>query len=331
MKKLTTVLIAFAVIAFLVGNSLFIVNEGEQAVVTRFGRVLPANYVKAGLKFKIPFIDTEHKYPKKLLSWDGQADLLPTSDDKRILLDTTARWRIADPKVFYAKLADITDAFNKLDDIIDKRVRAVIGRYPMVEIVRTDNEMITITAKKKSKKAEEDILGTPSDDAGGSAVYVELINSSTSNVSRIIEVSQGRLALEQEILEYSRQEINPKSLGIELVDVLIRQVQYPDNVAAKAFERMASERKKRAAEQRSRGEGQKAYWLGRLEKEQQTIIAQAESKAAAIYREAYDKDPEFYRFWRAMDSYGETLAGIDKVLSTDMAYFDYLYNSRGNR
>ncbi|MEM9424170.1 MAG: protease modulator HflC [Spirochaetota bacterium] len=332
MKKMITAVLVLLFLVFIASKSFFVVNEGEQAVVTRFGRVLPEDYVAAGLKFKVPFIDVEHKYPKKLLSWDGQADLLPTSDDKRVLLDTTARWRIADPKVFYAKLADITDAFNKLDDIIDKRVRAVIGRYPMVEIVRADNEMIATTARKEKENSDglEDMgsevleLSAKGQDQGSPA---EMENA----VSGIVEVSLGRLSLEREILKFSRQEINPTSLGIELVDVLIRQVQYPDNVAAKAYERMASERKKRAAQQRSRGEGQKAYWLGRLEKEKQTIIAQAESKAAAIFREAYDKDPEFYRFWRAMDSYGETLADMDKVLGTNMAYFDYLYSPRGER
>ena len=331
MKKLIALAVVLVLVAFVISRSFFIVNEGEQAVVTRFGRVLPADYLKAGLKFKVPFIDVEHKYPKKLLSWDGQADLLPTSDDKRVLLDTTARWRIADPKVFYAKLADTRDAFNKLDDIIDKRVRAVIGRYPMVEIVRANNEMLAERSEPESEDTQlsavdaADALGT-TNIFGESERPAELDSNSTAG---IVEVRLGRLALEKEILDYSREEINPTSLGIELVDLLIRQVQYPDNVAAKAYERMASERKKRAAEQRSRGEGQKAYWLGRLEKEKQTVIAQAESKAAAIYREAYNKDPEFYRFWRAMDSYGATLADTDKVLGTDMAYFDYLYSPSG--
>ena len=321
MKKIVSLLVVLVLVTFVLSRSFFIVNEGEQAVVTRFGRVLPANYLEAGLKFKVPFIDVENKYPKKLLSWDGQADLLPTSDDKRVLLDTTARWRISDPKVFYAKLADTRDAFNKLDDIIDKRVRAVIGRYPMVEIVRANNEMLAERNEPQESElsAAVDILGEDS----------RPTDSDTNSTAGIVEVRLGRLALEKEILDYSREEINPDSLGIELVDLLIRQVQYPDNVAAKAYERMASERKKRAAEQRSRGEGQKAYWLGRLDKEKQTVIAQAESKAAAIYREAYNKDPEFYRFWRAMDSYGATLADTDKILGTDMAYFDYLYSPLG--
>ena len=357
MKRIISLALLLLVLLLVAGNAYFIVNEGEQAIVTRFGRVLPNNYVEAGLKFKLPFFDIEHKYPKKLLSWDGQADLLPTSDDKRVLLDTTARWRIADPKVFYAKLADTSDAFNKLDDIIDKRVRAVIGRYPMVEIVRANNEMISIAEKKEwqdsqvtASKSSEKATSRDSDEAPLEGDSPELndemssqpqgladhgadlsLDRATIQAAGLIKVERGRLVLEQEILEFSRQEINPQSLGIELVDVLIRQVQYPDNVAAKVYERMASERKKRAAEQRSRGEGQKAYWLGRLGKEKQTIIAQAESKAAAIYREAYDKDPEFYRFWRAMDSYGATISDTDKIISTDMAYFDYLYSPRGQR
>ena len=190
----------------------------------------------------------------------------------------------------------------------------------------------TLLSETDSSELNSDDKDIPDPESNSSKTEFSSINvNSETSSSGIVRVNQGRLSLEQEILAFSREEINPKSLGIELVDVLIRQVQYPDNVAAKAYERMASERKKRAAEQRSRGEGQKAYWLGRLKKEKQTIISQAESKAAAIFREAYDKDPEFYRFWRAMDSYGETLSGMDKVLSTDMAYFDYLYSPLGER
>lgn len=331
MNKSFGKLITLGVIAllslFVASNAFFIVNEGEQAIVTRFGRILPRDYSAPGLKIKVPFIDKEQIYLKKLLSWDGQVALLPTSDDKRVLLDTTAYWRIENPKVFYSKLSNLRDAYGKLDDIIDKRVRAVIGRYPMVEIVRMNNDMLEenlLDREDESSDSSYDLDNTNYAEMG----FVSL--SREPNIA-IPEVNAGRLNLEEQILERSRQEVNPESLGIYIVDVLIRQVQYPDNVAAKAYERMASERKKRAAEARSRGEGERAKWLGRLEKERQTIVAQAEAEASRIFREAYSKDADFYQFWRAMDSYSNALMDVDKILTTDMEYFDYLYGSDGNR
>lgn len=329
-----TVTVTVLALVIVASKAFFIVNEGEQAVVTRFGRILPNDYTQPGLKIKMPFIDEEHIYPKKLLSWDGQAALLPTSDDKRILLDTTARWRIADPKTFYSKLSGLRDAYAKLDDIIDKRVRAVVGRYPMVEIVRTTNEMLAYSNQiDKPAESEGELLIdqvlTEEEQAQDRANNISQSNSGEGPLKTLASVDYGRLTLEQQILELSSQEINPSSLGIELVDVLIRQVQYPQNVATKVYESMASERRKRAAEQRSIGEGEKAIWMGRLERDRQTIVARAEAKAAEIFREAYNKDTDFYKFWRAMDSYEKSLQNIDKVLSTDMDYFNYLYSPSG--
>ncbi|KAL4216255.1 hypothetical protein ACF0H5_024578 [Mactra antiquata] len=260
----------------------------------------------------MPFIDAVHTFSSKIISWDGQPKLLPTSDDKRILVDTTARWRISNAAKFYATLSSPRQAYAKLDNIIDSRVRTVVGRYPMDEVVRSDNGILADESLNlEAKDFEEGIDGL-------------------ENYFTINEINAGRTLLADSILAFSREEINTDSLGIELVDMVIRQVRYPENVAEKAYERMASERRKRAALQRSTGEGARAKWQGRLERERETILAEAEATAASIYRRAYSKDPEFYRFWRTLDSYQQALPAVAKVFSTDMEYFDYLYRPRGN-
>ena len=97
MKKLVTVLVVIAVvvIVFLILGPFYIVQEGEQAVVIRFGEIVSTTN-DAGLKIKTPFVDNVVKYPERTMSWDGQPRLFPTAEQQFIYVDTTARWRIVD-------------------------------------------------------------------------------------------------------------------------------------------------------------------------------------------------------------------------------------------
>lgn len=316
---LTTILVAVAALIILY-NSILIVREGQQVLVLRFGkpvRVINTDNKSAGLYFRIPAIDTPQFYPNKIQAWDGEPRMLPTSDDKRILVDVTARWRITSPQTFYTSLSDTSQAYNKMDNIIDSRVRSIIGKYRMNDAVRTTNVILTDYSNYIETNTSTTTEETPAE----------------SDDFNIDWINQGRLNLAEETLELSRIDINPETFGMELVDVDIRQVQYPDNVAEKAFQRMVTERKREAAFKRSQGEKEKAKIMGDLERDKRTALAKGEAKAAAIYREAYTQAgaAEFYRFWRAMESYKDNLGDVKKTLSTNMAYFDYLYSSSGQR
>ena len=105
---------------------------------------------------------------------------------------------------------------------------------------------------------------------------------------------------------------------------------------------MIKERNQVAQAYRSLGEGKKAEWMGRLESDKRTIESEAyrkseetkgkaDAEASRIYTSAYAKDPEFYRFWKSMESYKETLKNTDTTYSTNMDYFKYLYSADGNR
>ena len=130
--------------------------------------------------------------------------------------------------------------------------------------------------------------------------------------------------------------------GIELIDILPRQIKYSDEMTESVYNRMIKERNQVAEAYRSKGEGDKAEWLGKLEKDKLTIESeaykkaeeikgQADAEAAAIYAEAYDVDPEFYTFWKSLESYKQTISKFDTTFTTDMDYFDYLYSVEGNR
>jgi len=127
--------------------------------------------------------------------------------------------------------------------------------------------------------------------------------------------------------------------GIELLDVVIRQIRYSDDLTQSVYARMISERQKVATGYRSDGNGLKAEWLGRLNRDRDIILsvavkdadvvrADGDAQAARIYADAYSTDPEFYSFWKAMESYRDVLPGQKKVLSTEMDFFRYLYKAR---
>ena len=154
MKKFVTgLIIIFAlVIIFVLMGPLYIVNEGNQVVVTRFGSIVKT-HTDAGLHIKIPFLDKVTTYPKLVLSLDGDAQRIPTKENQFIIVDTTSRWRISDPEKFYQSFKDLNSAYNKLSDIIDSSTRTVITQNRLSEIVRSSN---IINENKDSESSVQD-------------------------------------------------------------------------------------------------------------------------------------------------------------------------------
>jgi membrane protease subunit HflC len=144
--------------------------------------------------------------------------------------------------------------------------------------------------------------------------------------------------LAEEILERSRRMV--PEYGIELIDVVTRQIRYSDELTQSVYARMIKERNQIAQAFRSDGEGKKAEWMGRMDNERRSILSaayekaetirgNADAEATRIYAEAYSRDQGFFDFWRAVESYKTTVPGFDKTLSTDMEYFRYLYSPAG--
>jgi membrane protease subunit HflC len=141
----------------------------------------------------------------------------------------------------------------------------------------------------------------------------------------------------EEILARSRRLV--PEYGIELIDVVTRQIRYSDELTQSVYARMIKERNQIAQAFRSDGEGKKLDWLGRMDNEQrsllsaayqqsETIKGTADAEATRIYADAYNRDRNFFDFWRAVESYRTILPKFDKTLSTDMDYFRYLYSPR---
>ena len=271
----------------------------------------------------MPFVDQVTVYPKRILSLDGEAYRIPTKENQFIILDATSRWRISEPEKFYQSLKTLDNAYNRLADIVDSATRTVIAQNRLSEVVRTSNlineNIVTDVSLNDSENQIE-----------------SLINARTTSEV----VTKGRRQLSFEMVEEARKMTN--EYGIELIDILPRQIKYSDEMTDSVYNRMIKERNQVAEAYRSKGEGDKAEWLGKLEKDKLTIESeayrkaeeikgQADAEAAAIYAEAYDVDKEFYSFWKSLESYKQTLKNFDTTFTTDMDYFDYLYSTEGNR
>jgi len=302
-----------------VAATAYTVDQTEQVVITQFGRPIgrpinahggPAN---AGLHFKLPFIQTAHRLDKRILEWDGPPSEMPTRDKLYVVVDTFARWRIADPLKYLQSLRDERSAVSRLDDIIGSETRNVVARHDLIEMVRSDRERVV---------DREAVLPM----TGG-----------VESTARLPPIRFGRRELEREILAAASPKVT--LWGIELLDVRVKRLNYRSGVIDKIYDRMISEREQIAERYRSEGAGEAAKIAGRKEKDlrqiesdayrkEQEIMGEADARASGIYAQAYGTSPraaEFYAFTRTLETWRDTLdRDATLVLTTDSELFRLL-------
>jgi len=310
-------IIFFLIVLVVASGAVYTVNETQQAVITQFGEPMGGAVTTAGLYFKIPFIQRANYFEKRLLEWDGDQNQIPTGDKRYIWVDTAARWRISDPLKFMQSVGNEASAQSRLDDIIDAATRDTISGSNLIEAVRSSNDML-----ERVK------------DPGQSAEEWEQLSDATE------KVYQGRDALSKKILQQTAQVTH--RYGIELVDVLIKRVNYVQDVRNKVYERMVSERKRAAEKFRSEGLGKKAEIEGQMKKELEQIRSEAyrqaqeiqgtaDAEAIRIYADAYNNDPEFYSFTKTLETYQKAI-GADStlIITTDSDFYRYMKSIGGS-
>lgn len=298
------------VVLIILANGFYTISETQQAVITQFGRPVGDPVTTAGLHWKTPFIQNAHMFEKRILSWDGDPNQIPTQDKRYIWVDVTARWRISDPLVFLQSVRNESGAQGKMDDIVDAATRDYVSSNILLEIVRNSNRPFSV-------------------------VDVELGLDSTTVIEQI---KLGRSNITHQILEDAKPSM--EQFGIELVDVMIKRINYVEDVRKKVYERMISERKRIAERYRSEGQGQMAEIDGKRERELQRIQSeayrtaqqirgQADAEATRIYADAYNLDPDFYEFLKTLDTYRSTIdENTSLILSTKADYFKYFKGTR---
>ena len=308
MKKYYNILIL--AIIFLLANSFFVINEKEQAIITQFGKPIGSTIVESGLKFKIPFIHTVLRFDRRILEWDGSVNEIPTKDNKYILIDTFAKWRISDALEFYKSAKNEMMAQSRLDDIIDGAVRDEIANRSMSEIVKSSDRVMDVNDSGYSENRD-----------GSEEEYV---------------TDGARLEIISDILSNVDAKLQELNMGIEIVDVQIKRVSYNKQVQNKLFNRMISEQNMIAEKYRAQGQGSKQEILGRqIQKEKeikssaylnsQNIKGKADAEATEIYAKSYSQSPEFYNYLKTLETYKKTLdSSTVFILSTSNKYLKFL-------
>lgn len=303
--------IAFIVIALLaiivLRGAFYVVQEPEQVIITQFGKPVGDPVDTPGLKFKVPIVQKAHRFDKRFLEWDGDANQLPTKDKRFIWVDTYARWRITDPLLFFQRLRDERGAQTRLDDILDGETRNSIANHNLVEVIRTSNRD---PMRSELQSADEAMLDP---------------------------ISYGRDVIRHEIL--SKAQTRTSDLGIEILDVQFKRINYVEEVRRKVYERMVAERRRIADRYRSEGQGEASRIRGEKDRDLKEIQSEAyrlareitgrgDAQATAIYAAAYDRSPatrDFYEFLKTMEIYQNTIdAETSLILTTDGDFYKYL-------
>lgn len=300
------------VAVFVAMSSAFVIDQAEQGIIVQFGEPVGDVITEPGLHWRVPFIQEVRRFDKRLLAWDGDVSQIPTLGREFVIVDTTARWRIKDPLQFMRAVRDEQGARSRLDDILDSVTRDIVSGTEIEEIVRSADWAVTLEELPDEEGVEvsEKDLERP---------------------------RKGRAVLEQEMLAAASRQT--PDLGIELVDVRIKRINYIDSVRTQVENRMIAERQSIAARYRAEGQGRSQEILGDMERQirtirseaertAQSIIGKADAEATRIYGAAYSADPEFYSFFKTLESYKALGENTTLMIDAQSDYFRYLQNTR---
>jgi modulator of FtsH protease HflC len=283
------VLVVLAVIAAIVGYSaLFTVYQTRLALVVRLGQ--PVKVVtEPGLNFKIPLIDSVIYVDKRILDLENPAQEVIASDQKRLVVDAFARYKIKDALLFYQTVGSIEGANARLSTLLNAALRRVLGEATLTHVVRDDRALLMARVREQLDR-----------EAG--------------------------------------------SFGITVVDVRIRRADLPEQNSQAVYQRMQTERQREAAEFRANGSQRKQEIQARADRDVTVLIAEAQSKAEQIrgegdaernriFAEAFQRDPDFFAFYRSMQAYETGLRANDTrmVIKPDSDFFRYFADPSGKQ
>lgn len=303
--------IAILVALIVLSGTFYTVGEQEQVIITRFGQPVGQPVTGAGLHFKTPFIEDVNRFEKRIVQWEGPPSEMTTKDKLYIVVDSFARWRITDALAYFQKLRDERTAQSRLDTIFGSEVRNIVARHDLIEVVRTD----------KARKP------TPDESAAA------------PTMSELPSIQFGREVLEREIFQAAKEALAEQKLGIEILDLRFKRLNYKSNVLEKVYLRMTSERDKIAQRFLSEGEGKAAEKNGERERELrridsdayrkvQEIQGKADAEATQIYSKAYNASPaaaDFYQYMKTLETYKTTLGNdTTLILTTDSDLFKFI-------
>jgi modulator of FtsH protease HflC len=244
---------------------IYTIDTTEYGILTQFGK--PMKVIKeSGLHFKLPFfIQSVTKFSNRLLVYDSPEYEYLTKDKKNVTVTTYMLWKIENPLLFLQTVYNRVGAESRLSDVISSVIGAALGNVEFSSLLSIDKEKVQF-AKMSNQITEE------------------------------------------------CREIAKKNYGIDIKDVRLKRFNFPQQNKESVFERMRSERGRIAKKFRSEGEEEGIKIRADADKQKSDILAEANEKAAIIkgegeaeatriFAETLQRDPDFYKFLKTIETY----------------------------
>lgn len=356
-------LAALLLLVFIGFNSIFVIAEGNVGIVTRFGKVVRTSdsalsVAKPGLHFKIPFIDKVRVLDARIQTLSSRADRFVTAEKKDLIIDSYVKWRISDPSTYYLTTAggNTMQAEELLRRRINNSLRSQIGRLTIHEIVsgqakegsygEFNERESTFDSVISRNKLGKTVAQNKDDAASDSGIVAEdTLNVDSDKVpaedstTTLIRNSKRDLVMQNALRDLGK---SSSELGIEIVDVRIKQINLPPEVSNSIYQRMRAERDAVAKLHRSQGrreaetikaqaDREVAVKIATAEREARRLMGEGDAEATRIYASAYSRNPELFEFLRSMDAYKKSMENGNDVLvlKPDSEFFRYFNDPQG--
>lgn len=345
-------LLAFGVLALLALDSFFIVNQAEKAVLKQFSRIDKAD-VEPGIYFKWPLVEEVVRVDGRALVYDVPTQSFLTAEKKLLNVDAFVVWRVNNVQRYIVSVgggssnAQVMEgrARQLLDPRVNEALRNEFASRTVFQVVAGESNVEKLEGDKAVLRdpVTGEMTEVPRDqldesiireaEGGSGAEKPAGDNLKMANDQREALMDQVREKVNESTLE---------DLGIEVVDIRVKQVDWPDQVRGRVFDRMRAERQRDAAAHRSQGreeaekiragaDRQRSEILAEAYRKAQAIRGEGDAKAAATYAKAYNQDKEFFRFYRSLQAYRESFKDKEDVLilEPDGEFFRYLKGPQG--
>jgi len=298
------ILVIVFVVSLIGYASVFTVTERELALKFKLGEIVRSDY-EPGIHGQLPFINNVIKFDKRILMLDARPSEYLTIEKKRLVVDFFAKWRINDVEKFYRTMSrgDMNTAKLRIFNLINDGLKSQFSQYKLTELVSGQRQV-----EQTKGVAQEDLRATV--------------------MSTVTQAANAQV----------------EKYGVSIIDIRIKRIDLTDKISQSVFSRMISERQQFAADIRSRGkeaaerlradaDRQRTIILANAYKSAQNLRGEGDANAAETYATAYNKDQEFYSFYRSLDAYRTSFTGKDDILviEPDSDFFNYFKQTKRKR
>ena len=287
-NRAIAILVGLAVVVFLLTQTFYTVDPTKQVLVRQFGAIVGNPKTEPGLYAKLPLIQDIQRIERRLLDYEAEEFEIIAGDQKRLVVDAYARYKITNAKTYAQTVPGGEPALRGLlDSLINSEIRGVLSSVPLHAILTDQraNLMDEITRR---------------------------VNGKT------------------------------KELGVDTVDVRIKRADLPQANSQSVYNRMKTDREREAGQLRAEGDEEKARITATADREvsvikadaglkAQILMGEADAEATTIYARAFNKDKDFYAFYRRMEAYKQAFGsgGSTMILSPDTDFFRYFNEPPG--